>query len=260
MDVALLLILPVIGGYFFASRWNFTKFRCAREDGHRLYFRAALYGTFLFFAAYLLRIALLNFSTVYSGLETKLAEHLGPLLKQPDAKNAALNTSSVLITAIYALLLGLISWFPLNLVFWTDPFLKRAVRDNDFERLIHTTARRGMPLSVTMENQKAYVGFVVKTIDPTQTRKMLGILPLMSGYRRNDGRLRFTTYYTDIYKKIEGGNKKHLAHLSVDDFEIVLPVDKIQSANMFDIVAYEEFSHPRRNNKKKSQRRRVKKG
>ena len=55
MDVALVLILPVIGGYYFASYWNFTKFRCAREDGHRLYFRAALYGTILFLIAYLLR-------------------------------------------------------------------------------------------------------------------------------------------------------------------------------------------------------------
>lgn len=255
MDVALLLILPVIGGYFFSSRWNFTKFRCAREDGHRLYFRAALYGTFLFFAAYLLRVVLLNFSTTYNGFETQQSELLGHLLKQPDAKNTALSPSSVLITAIYALLLGLVSWAPLNLVFWVGPSLKRAIRDNDFERLIHTTARRGMPLSVTMENQKAYVGFVVKTIDPTQARKMLGILPLMSGYRRNDGRLKFTTYYTDIYGKIEAGSQKRLAHLSVDDFEIVLPVDKIQSANMFDIVAYEEFGHLRKRHKKAHGRR-----
>lgn len=251
MDVALLLVLPVIGGYYFASYWNFTKFRCAREDGHRLYFRAALYGTFLFLIAYLLRTILLNTSSSYVEFESFEAYLLQPLLEKSDTGNLSSNPSVVVITAIYALVLGLVLWAPLNLIFKTGPSLLRAVKDNDFERLIQTAVLKRSPLSVTTDNKKVYVGFVVSTSNPAHARKTLGLLPLVSGYRGGDGRVKFTTFYSAVYERIERDSKGSLSHLSPDDFEIVLPIEKIQSANMFDFVAYEEFNRERGNKKKR---------
>jgi hypothetical protein len=251
MDVALLLILPVIGGYYFASYWNFTKFRCAREDGHRLYFRAALYGTFLFLIAYLLRTVLLNTSSWYVCFERLEINFLQPLLKKSDTGSLPSNPSAVVITAIYALILGLVSWAPLNLIFKKGPSLLRAVKDNDFERLIQTAVLSRMPLSVTMDNKKVYVGFVVTTSNPAHARKTLGLLPLVSGYRGNDGRIKLTTFYSTVYETIERNPNDKFSHLSPDDFEIVLPVEKIHSANMFDFVAYEEFNRGVNRKKKK---------
>lgn len=240
MDVALLLILPVIGGYYFTSNWNFTRFRSAREEGHRLYFRAVLYGTFLFVGAYLTRILLTQCFSSYVAFETFLTDSILPLIK-PEPNSPASHKASIVITSFYALLIGIGLWKPLNYLFREDRFLERAVRNNDFERLIYTAVEKDAPLSVTVENQKVYVGFVVKTTNPAQDRKTLGMLPIMSGYRREDGRVQFTTFYSDVYEEIERGDKGRLSHMVPEDFEIVLPVDRILSANMFDIVAYEEF-------------------
>jgi hypothetical protein len=248
MDVALLLILPVIGGYYFTSNWNYTRFRSAREEGHRLYFRAVLYGTFLFVGAYVVRVLLIKYCSAYTAFEATLGGALAPLLK-PDEDPSA-QRIGIVITSFYALLIGIGMWKPLNLLFREDRFLERAVRNNDFERLIYTAVEKDAPLSVTVENQKVYVGFVVKTTNPAQDRKTLGILPIMSGYRREDGRVQFTTFYSDVYEEIERGKQGRLAHLTPEDFEVVLPVDRILSANMFDIVAYEEFG--RRSGARKS--------
>jgi hypothetical protein len=238
MDIALLLILPVIGGYYFTNNWNVTHFRSAREEGHRLYFRAVLYGTVLFVIVYAVRALLITFAAPYVRFEILLEEFVAPLLK-PDKDGFKL--SAIAITSFYSLAVGVTFWKPLNYLFPRDHFLKKAVQNNDFERLIHNAVEKDSPLCVTVENQKVYVGFVVKTTDPSQDRKTLGILPVMSGYRRADGRMQFTTFYSDVYEEIERGGKGRLAHLTPEDFEIVIPVDKIASANMFDILAYEEF-------------------
>ncbi|HKQ30803.1 MAG TPA: hypothetical protein VJS66_05915 [Burkholderiales bacterium] len=250
MDVALLLILPVIGGYYFTNNWNVTHFRSAREEGHRLYFRAVLYGSVLFTVVYLLRVVLNKFVTPYAGFEALLDELILPLLK-PDKDGFKL--SSIAITSFYSLIIGVTLWKPLNYLFPRDHFLKKAVQNNDFERLIHTAVEKNSPLCMTVENQKVYVGFVVKTLDPTQDRKTLGILPVMSGYRLANRRVEFTTYYSDIYDEIRNAETGRFAHLTPDDFEIVIPVDKIVSANMFDILAYEEFGRKGQARKKAKQ-------
>jgi hypothetical protein len=240
MDVALLLLWPIIGGYYLARHWNFSRFRLAREDGHRLYFRAALYGTILFIAAYLARIVALAVSTFYSDIEALLAQQVVPMLK-PDPDTSGANVFAIALTSFYALALGVCCGKPLNFFFRQDRFLEKAVQDNDFERLIHTAAGKESPISVTVENHKVYVGYVAKTTDPSQERKMLGVLPVMSGYRHDDGEVEFTTFYSDVYEEIYKGEGGQLPHLVIEDFEIVIPVDKIHSVNMFDIVAYEQF-------------------
>jgi len=249
MDIALLLILPVIGGYYFTNNWNVTHFRSAREEGHRLYFRAVLYGTVLFSGVYALRVVLNAFVPPFASFEAMLEQFVSPLLK-PDKDGFRL--SDVAITSIYSLAIGVTLWKPLNYLFPRDHFLEKAVQNNDFERLIHNAVAKNSPLFMTVDNQKVYVGFVVKTTDPSQDRKTLGILPIMSGYRRADGGVEFTTYYSDIYEEIRRGEEGRLAHLTPEDFEIVIPADRIVSANRFDILAYEEFGRKSQVRRKKA--------
>lgn len=70
----------------------------------------------------------------------------------------------------------------------------------------------------------------------------------MSGYRSDpDGRLNFTTYYVQIYGDSAVGAPDTrlpppLQHLAPRDFEIALPIDKVQSIGLFDLTAYAEFS------------------
>ncbi len=236
MDTALLLILPLVGGYIFASTWNVSRYRSAREDGHRLYFRAAFYAAFLLICAHLLRLLFTGTIDGYTQFESSLTELLSPFSKTQEGQ------SVILITSLYALTLGVVLSLPLNRVFRKELFLKLAIRDNDLDRLLYSAAVEPMPISLTMDNRKVYVGFVVTTIDPTTPRKALTILPLMSGYREeNGGKIIFTTYYERVYELLTDETKR-LDHLSVDHFRIVLPIDRIHSANMFDVVAYAQFS------------------
>lgn len=260
MDVALLLILPVIGGYYFANNWNFTRFHSVREEGHRLYFRAVSFGTLLFTAAYLLRLPLLHYLAWFVEFETTLRTHLAQFLKPPK-DNPGFDGFPLMITSIYALLIGVLTWRPLNRLFPRDRLLKDAVQTDDFERLVHTAVEKDSPLLVTIDNGKVYVGFVIKTVDPSRDRKTLRILPVMSGYRQTNGSVQFTTYYERVYDEIEHGVRGRLPHLTPEDFEIVLPVERIVSANMFDILAYEEFGrrHRRRVAKSKAPRPRKRK-
>jgi hypothetical protein len=66
MDVAAVFALSLLGGYFFASYWRLTAFSTKREEGHHLYFRAALFGVVLFLLALFLRFSLIFFSSVYA--------------------------------------------------------------------------------------------------------------------------------------------------------------------------------------------------
>jgi hypothetical protein len=226
-----------------------------------LYFRAALYGTFLFILAYGLRLGILAICPWYASFEEAVAQQIIPLLK-PTVGAPPPNPLGIVLTCFYALMIGVFAPAPLNLLFRQDRFLERAVQDNDFERLIHNATANDSPLSVTIESQKVYVGYVAKSADPSQARKHIGLMPVMSGYRHADGRVEFTTFYSDVYEEIARGDVGRLSHLAIEDFEIVIPIDKIQSANMFDIVAYEEFGRahaaateptavPKKENKKK---------
>jgi len=246
MDKALLAVLPLVGGYIFAKEWIVTKYFVQREDGHRLYFRAAFYAAFLFAVAFLLRIIFLDYIDSFQHFELELlglSDSLGEnTMKHDDAM--------LLLVSLYAFVLGSFLWLPFSLPFvspyfsflfpfeWRKKLLEDAVCDNEMEQLISTAVRRAIPVAATMENNKVYIGLVSATPLPTSKTKTLSLLPLVSGYRdSNTGSLTLTTPYDGIYK-----NLADIApHLEIDDFAMVLPMDKIQSLNLFDLNVYAAF-------------------
>lgn len=252
MDTAILVVLPLVGGYIFASRWIVTKYVVDREDGHRLYFRAAFYGVFLFAVALLIRLLLVSCVDSYENFEATLLTLCQGTLKDPKDPSQL----KTLVTSLYALGLGAMLWVPFMFLpnKWKLLLYDRAILGNDFEELIASAARRVIPIAATMENSKVYVGLLSETPPPSQQRKSLTILPLMSGFRHADtGEIKFTTYYNRIYDKLN----KISPDLTIDDFSVVLPIDKIHSINMFDVVVYEEFqkqSTINRNQHKKSKK------
>lgn len=93
-------------------------------------------------------------------------------------------------------------------------------------------------VSVTLKGGKVYVGFVLENFDPAYDRKYVSILPIASGYRDPaEHRLVLTTTYGEVYLRIRG----HRADLAPADFRVVIPVTEVQSANLFDWDAYDEF-------------------
>lgn len=246
MDVALLLLIPLAAGHYFSSNWNATRYRCAREDGHRLYFRAAIAGTCLFIIAWLLRLGLGKFVSPYSLAEHQAISAIIPFLK--DATRGHPESAEIVVVALITLALALVLPRLLNRIplFGKDRWAAKAIESDDFERLLHEAAREVKPLAVTMQNNKVYIGFVIHPPDPSVDRKMIALLPLVSGYRNSKGRLRLTTFYLEIYELTadspDEGQERTLPHLTMEDFRIVLPTDKVQSLGLFDLRAYNEFT------------------
>lgn len=237
MDIALWAVGPLLSGYIFSVLFPPSASYAAREDGHKLYFRSTFYGIFLFLCSILILSISLRFFPVSTSWVVEfilyLSEPFSNFLKN---KNETANLILLNIICLNtAVILGLLSnsnkRFKLLI-------LDNVIKSDDIEVVITRAVRRGKPISLSMQSGKIYVGFVAATIDPKEKRKDIRILPLLSGYRRQDTmQFEFTTNYHKIYEVKD----LKLPHLELKDFEIVFPLSEIQSINLFDIRAYNIF-------------------
>ena len=252
MEIAILVLLPLVGGYIFASNWDYTRYDLAREEGHRLYFRAAFWGVALCAALMLVHILVYHFSGGYRQCVLYVRDLLDPWFKDSEKGNpvdfAVMATISMLLA--YPLANTLNRIFHKKRLAWVF----RAIEHDDVERILHRAASERRPVAATMANRKVYVGFVIRTFESDKLRKSFSVLPLMSGYRmEQDGRLKFTTFYTQIYGTdahpahgARASLPKPLEHMSPQDFEVALPLELVQSLSLFDLEAYKQFQHPAR--------------
>ncbi len=112
-----------------------------------------------------------------------------------------------------------------------DALLEAAAKD-EMEGLLVDAIKGGKMISVTMSSGKVYAGQPIGTAEPRSTRKAIAMLPLVSGYREDNGKLIFTTHYDQIFKDAADAG----------DYRLVLPSDKIVSAAFFDAEVYERFN------------------
>ncbi|GHC17481.1 hypothetical protein GCM10010082_05840 [Kushneria pakistanensis] len=120
--------------------------------------------------------------------------------------------------------------------------LRRAVRrmNADFEEILLRAEDSSMGVMFSMRSGKVYVGMIVGAVDPSDSRDMIRIFPLISGYRQNETlKVNFTTFYYKLYEKMR--NEGQLPHLTPAIFEIAFCFSDVQSATLFDIEAYIEF-------------------
>jgi hypothetical protein len=123
---------------------------------------------------------------------------------------------------------------------------RRAINEwNDYlEVLLERALRETRQVSVSTRSSKVYIGFVTSNFDPAYERKFIRLLPTSSGYRDSDTQeLVLTTDYAKVYQQIIQQNNAFLLG-GVEDFQIVIPVAEIASANLFDPSAYQRFQEP----------------
>lgn len=244
MDTVLLFALPLVGGLIFSSHWNFTRWRVAREEGHRLYFRAVFWGAVIFALVAIARHFVEGAFPPVAGAVNSLKALIEPLAKEKAAGPAV---ADLTVTCFIAMLLAWPLAKFLNLAFPEKKWIRRAIEKDDLEKLLLRAADDQVPICVTMDDQKVYVGYVVEGFDPALGRKSILILPLMSGYRAEETlKVNFTTFYTYLYGQRETMDRTAplpapLDHLTAEDFITVLPVDRITSYRLFDVPAYNEF-------------------
>jgi len=249
LDTVLLFALPLVGGLIFCSTWNFTRWRVSREEGHRLYFRAVLFGALLFAFIAIVRLQLESCFPWYSALERIAKDFIKPMAKD---QNGAATVADLAITCFLTMLAGWPLAKLLNLAFRKKFWLRRAIKEDDLEGFLLDAADREFPIAVTMDDRKVYVGYLVAGFDPAIGRKCILLLPLMSGYRHQEThKVNFTTFYTELYGVEDVAANQNralpapLGHLRAEDFITVLPADRIASCRLFDARAYLEFQKPR---------------
>lgn len=240
------LLLPLLGGYFFINHWLPTRFATKRYAGERLLFHAAAAGL-VWLAAAFLGVTLVN------SLDPSIGVAWKKLVPFPYA--------GVSLLAFFG---GALGGWPLNLLLWfsgrTRNHYARAAMEawGDYlEILMEDSIQRSLPVGVTLKNGKFYIGLVLQNFDPAYERKYVRLLPTDSGYRDpTTHRLNFTTNYSPVLREaVRRLGEAEAAAGSVgpanaadrhpqakpEDFQIVPPGSEIQSTVLWDWDAYAQF-------------------
>jgi hypothetical protein len=209
------LVLPLLGGYIFITRFNGTRFIAERSDGQRFLFQNAIAGAFLLFVA-------------------------AVLAKLCSSELAFVNTywHSVVpydnsgVTSL-AFLLGCLLPNVGNLIWKIGPQADRAIilRGNAFELLFRRAMGTVRPVRVTMKNSEVYVGSITSFSGPLAEHRSISILPEMSEDDK-DNIYRVATSYLPNIEGFRNAIEEALPALSKS--EIALPMDEILSATFYD--------------------------
>jgi hypothetical protein len=234
LDAALALFLPLVGGYLFVVGYTALKYRVAREEGHRLYFRVAYHGVCLFLVSLVicgLLYALCKDLVWFGSLQASMVDAVRPLLKSPDHAGAQLG---FIVICLGSIVLGRASPPILNRLFKgrINDALWTAAQESELEELLLEAMALLRTISITMSSSKVYVGLVLTTPEPKTERRVIALLPYMSGYRTETGKVNFTTYYDQFYTDPQE---------DADQFRLILPIDKMLSLSFFDVNVYADF-------------------
>ena len=139
--------------------------------------------------SFALRIALQRWMLGYVGAEQKLAEYVRPALKVKTGETAAatLRRAQWLITSGYSLALGPLLAGVLNVFTSQKWALERSL--GALDRFLNLAQKQAMPVSVTLDTGKIYVGLVASITDPDTTPALVTLLPMFSGYRDPRGQI-----------------------------------------------------------------------
>ena len=252
MELAATFILSLLGGYLFASSCRLTAFSTHRSEGHHLHFRAALWGVVYFAVAFVLRMVALDRWPWYATLDNVVVQYILPALKQPSDPRQV----ELVITAAYSLILGPAFGGLFNLVTPKDWSLRRALSGMD--SILYGAQQNDMPVCVTLDSGKVYVGLVKRITDPDRSPPSITLFPMFSGRRDAQGRLELTTDYEKVYRTLESDKEKPKQYKLPNPWEqvflVVIRVASIISVTMFSPKILEEFNPDWRKSLKKNKK------
>lgn len=247
-----LLILPLLGGFWFVHHSHWYRFRSQHLDGYRLLLESAIAGTILLAIA---RCVILLFRMTPIGEMIQWDTFVAPGVP-------------FLGTGVTALGIGMAvpfidnrvprkQWVRNVSVLFRRKILRRrgrtkvgvlagyyvlnseAARDQEIRtdadglrRLIHDADVDGRLISVTLANGKWYVGFVAEALNLDPQERYFRILPILSGHRDKDTlQVRRRTNYLPVYER-PGAQPR--------DFHITIRLEDVRMANLFDVNTYQE--------------------
>lgn len=218
-----LLLLPLLGGFYFLHALNYTRWRSPRLDGQRLIFESALVAVVLAAAGWLSCRTLTQVGWIRSAWDSWAPAGI-PYLG-----------SGIMSLAWGLALPHTFNWL-LNRTGRLDDRTAQsraiAKHGNYLIRLLHSAALEEKPVMLTLDTRKVYIGIVsdAPNLEPHET--YVAISPMLSGYRdSNTQELRLSTDYLRAY-----------ATQNPRDFRIVISMSAIKTATYFDHAIYKAFS------------------
>lgn len=220
-----LLLLPLLGGYWFIHSFSYTRMRSQALDGYRLLLESAIAGLWFGIAARLIAFLLSRFLPGLERTWLEIAPHY-----------------DYLGTAIIAAALGVLSARPLNWFLESTGILRvEAARRRAVEQagsrihiLLQTASNEERPVAFTLDNRKVYIGLVTGAPGLRPTDTSLTIIPFLSGYRETETmNLVFTVDYLRVYEEQQ---------LDPREFQLAVPVSAIKTVGFFDPAVYAAFN------------------
>lgn len=269
-----IFILPFLGGYIFVRFWNFTRINTLRADKDRTVIRSSIAGLSSVIFVYFLHIIGSYFIPCRdSGLcIPTIWKSIAPF------DNLGIPIAAFLVAAT--------AWFPLNR-WWFDQEreINRAInQDADpLEMMLKRAKDESLAVSITMVNEKVYIGAVTQPFNPVTPTTNIQLVPLQSGHRDPETKeMHLTINYSKTIelitkeldtvaakiKELEGrragslkddvnkdvskiesnleNQKKEFERLetTIGLFVLVIPVNQIASANIFDSDVHTRYFLP----------------
>lgn len=224
--LAPLTLVALAAGYLFTTRFHFTSYQAERHSGYHLLFQSACWG-----------IALLAVSQGLLVAEARVWPESASAVRW---MNAELEGSGP-----FALAFTLSILIPplLNRLYSRERAARRVIRrqGSELEKLLYDSQAAAFPVSISLKNEKVYIGWPVYTPDPVHRLQDIRILPAASGFRHHATKeLTISTEYGPVYEQIEKGS----INMNAKDFEIVIALDEVRSANQFSLDIDQNLFRP----------------
>ncbi len=226
-----LLLLPAVGGYWFLSHCNYTRFRVVRDSGYHVLFRSAVAGIVLYFIA---RAITLFLEARWLYLPGLWNSHF-----------PAPFSLEVMLSLLLALFLPML----FNVLYSEERGAEKTARDfgDHTELLIAESIKGQVPVEISLRNRKVYIGLAIESGIGASADSDIKVIPIYSGYRDEETLdLHIVTDYLPIIWEYAEENEDGEAggdgeSWSSEEFRVVIPLTEIVSARLFDEEVYDRF-------------------
>jgi hypothetical protein len=214
-----LLLLPLLGGFLFSFTAHLFRYGAQRLEGYKLLFQSAIAGVVLSFVARLFVLAIAHIGT-------------GAWL---EARWFVFSPFPFSATSALSMVLGPIAALILNVFIDRERASGIEVlrNGNPLIRLLYRAAKERFLVSITMDNRKWYVGWILESPSLLPAERYFRLLPYMSGYRDQATLETFrTVFYEDVLNSPE---------IDKDELVLTLPIDSVKIAGRFNENVYDEY-------------------
>ena len=217
-----LFLLPALGGYWFLTHLNYTRYGVIRESGYHVLFRSAFAGVVLFGIAWVVLLC--------------LNQHI----PQIDALWKSYVSTPHSDTVAVSILLGVVLPVAGNLIYSSEKGARKVANDSGdlIEVLMEESIEDQTLVEISLRTRKSYIGFALQSRVTSHREPDLCVIPIASGYRDKDTQeLNITTNYAPV---IQQSLEESLA-ITDEDFRIIIPMSEVVSVRLFLPEAYVLF-------------------